>query len=250
MSDYIPELNLQKMASGGLKIVAVTAATAIALIYLANYVGQTTKTVDEEAINARIQPVAKVELAAAGAAGAAGKRSGEELYKASCSACHDTGAAGAPKMGDKGAWGPRIGVGLDVLTKTAKVGKGAMPPRGGADATDEELTRAIVYMANKSGANFKEPAAGAKPAAVEKKPEEIAKAACFKCHETGANGAPKLSDAAAWRQRQSKGIDAVIETVIRGHGKMPARGGLADLTDAELKAVVGYILKTVDSGAK
>ncbi len=202
---------------------------------------------DDEAANMRIQPVAKIKLAGAqaGSNAAAGGRSGEELYKAVCGACHDMGVAGSPKTGDKTAWAPRIGVGLDVLTKTAKAGKGAMPPKGGSDATDEELARAIVFMANKSGANFKLPAAGAKPMASDKNPEEIVKATCFKCHETGDQGAPKLSDKAAWRQRGSKGLDAVTKTVIRGHGKMPARGGLADLTDEELKKVITVLLKEV-----
>lgn len=118
---------------------------------------------DDEAINARIQPVAKVKLAPAqaGAAAVAGGRSGVELYKAVCAACHDTGVAGSPKLGDKGAWAPRIGVGLDVLVKTAKTGKNAMPPKGGSDATDEELARVVVYMANQSGASFKEVGSGA-----------------------------------------------------------------------------------------
>ncbi len=250
MSDYIPELNLKKMLSGTLTVVAVTAVSIGALIYLANNIGHMAKKVDEEVVNARIQPVAKVEMAVAGAQAAAGSRGGEELYKASCAACHDTGVAGAPKMGDKAAWAPRIGVGLDVLFKTAKAGKNAMPPKGGSDATDEELARVVVYLANKSGASFKEPAAGAKPAATEKNPEQIAKATCFKCHETGEQGAPKLSDHAAWRQRASKGIDAVVQTAIRGHGNMPARGGLADVTDAELKAVISYLIKTAGAETK
>jgi cytochrome c5 len=110
---------------------------------------------DEEAINARIQPVAKVKLGAAQAGAAAGNRSGEELYKTVCSACHDTGAANAPKLGDKGAWAPRIALGLDGLAKSAKAGKNAMPPNGGSNATEDELRRAIIFMANKSGANFK-----------------------------------------------------------------------------------------------
>ncbi|RLJ68266.1 c-type cytochrome [Sulfurisoma sediminicola] len=110
--------------------------------------------VDEEAANSRIQPVAKVELAAAAPKAAAGSRTGEELYKGVCGACHETGAAGAPKAGDKAAWAPRIGLGLDGLTKSAIKGKNAMPPKGGSDATDEELARAIAFMANKSGANF------------------------------------------------------------------------------------------------
>ncbi|MDP1527068.1 MAG: c-type cytochrome [Rhodocyclaceae bacterium] len=202
---------------------------------------------DDEATNVRIQPVAKIKLAGsqAGSSAAAGARSGEELYNAICGACHEAGVAGAPKTGDKAAWAPRIGVGLDVLTKTSKAGKGAMPPKGGSDATDEELARAIIFMTNKSGANFKEPAAGTKSIASDKNPEEIAKATCFKCHETGDQGAPKLSDKAAWRQRGSKGLDAVTKTVIRGHGNMPARGGLADLTDEELKKVITVLLKEV-----
>jgi cytochrome c5 len=218
---------------------------------LAFAMGSRPKNVDEEAVSSRILPLAKVKLAPLATSGAvAGNRSGEELYKAVCGACHEAGVAGAPKTGDKAAWAPRIGVGLDVLSKTALAGKGAMPPKGGSDATPEELTRAIVFMANKSGANFKEPVAGTKPAASEKNAEDIARATCHKCHETGDQGAPKLSDTAAWTQRASKGLDAVTKTVIRGHGNMPARGGLADLTDEELKKVIAVLLKEVGAESK
>jgi len=199
----------------------------------------------DDAVAARIQPVARVQLAASAPKAAAGDRSGDAIYKTYCAACHDTGAAGAPKLGDKAAWAPRIGVGLDVLVKTAKAGKNAMPPKGGSDATDEELTRAVVFMTNRSGASFNEPTVGAKPAASDRSGEQIAEAACLKCHETGEQGAPKLSDKAAWTQRGSKGLDAVTKTVIRGHGKMPARGGMADLTDEELKSTIAYLLKRV-----
>ena len=113
---------------------------------------------DAEATNQRIAPVARVELAAPVAA-AGGERSGEQIYKAICNACHDAGVANAPKLGDKAAWAPRIALGLDGLMKSAIAGKNAMPPRGGSDANDTELARTIVYMANKSGASFKEPAA-------------------------------------------------------------------------------------------
>lgn len=113
---------------------------------------------DDEAIASRIQPVGRVELAAA-ASPAAGNRGGEELVNAACLACHGTGAAGAPKIGDKAAWSPRLAQGLAGLVKSATAGKNAMPPKGGSDANELELTRAIVFMANKSGASFKEPAA-------------------------------------------------------------------------------------------
>lgn len=118
-----------------------------------------------DAVAARIQPVGRVEFAVPGAAAGSAARSGEEIVKGACSACHDTGAAGAPKTGDKAAWGPRIKPGLNALLAGAIKGKGAMPPRGGLpDLSDFELARAIVFMANQSGARFKEPAAP-KPAA-------------------------------------------------------------------------------------
>lgn len=134
-----------------------TAIGVAIIISLAVMIGHGSKRIDQEEVVARIQPVAKVELAASGAA--AGTRSGEQMVQAACGACHMAGVAGAPKIGDKAAWGPRIAVGLNGLLKSAIAGKNAMPPRGGSDATDTELARAIVYMANKSGASFKEPVA-------------------------------------------------------------------------------------------
>jgi cytochrome c5 len=129
-----------------------------------------------EAVAARIQPVGRVEFGAAPGAASGAARSGEEIVKSACAACHDTGAAGAPKTGDKAAWGARIKTGLDALLADAIKGKGAMPPRGGLpDLSDLELARAIVFMANQSGASFKEPAgpgptaaAGAAPAPAKK----------------------------------------------------------------------------------
>lgn len=205
---------------------------------------------DDAAANERIKPVSSVSVAGAAGAAATGNRSGEEIYKAVCVACHGAGVAGAPKTGDKAAWAPRIGVGLDNLVKSAKAGKNAMPPKGGADANDVELARAIVFMANQSGANFKAPAAGEKIAGNERSGEQIAQAVCHKCHQTGEKGAPKVSDKAAWTQRGSKGLDALTASVIRGHGNMPARGGMADLTDPEVKGAIAYLFKEVGSDIK
>ena len=107
--------------------------------------------------DARIQPVARVELAKA-AAKASGPRDGATVYGAVCQACHASGAAGAPKAGDKAAWGPRLALGYDGLVKSAAAGKNAMPPRGGAaDLTDDELKRVVAFLANKAGAGFKAP---------------------------------------------------------------------------------------------
>ena len=86
-----------------------------------------------------------------------GKRSGEYIYKIFCDGCHGTGVAGAPVPGDMAAWAPRLAGGVSGLLTSVINGLNAMPPRGGMDdATDDELRRATVFMANKSGAKFKE----------------------------------------------------------------------------------------------
>ncbi len=118
--------------------------------------GAGTAAMTPEAIEARIKPVAGFELRVAGAATAL--RSGEDVYKAVCSACHATGAAGAPKYGDTGAWAPRIAQGLETLITSSLKGKGAMPAQGGG-TPDLEVARAVVYLSNASGAKFEEPKA-------------------------------------------------------------------------------------------
>jgi len=119
--------------------------------------GSRPKAADDEGVATRIQPVGRVELAAPSVA-VAGSRTGEELVKTVCSACHLTGAAGSPKIGDNAAWAPRLVQGLEGLVKSATAGKNAMPPKGGSNASELELMRAIVYMTSKSGGSFKEPA--------------------------------------------------------------------------------------------
>jgi len=106
-----------------------------------------------EALEARIQKVGAVQIKDANRAA----RSGEEVYKAQCSACHAIGAAGAPKFGDAGAWGARIGKGYASLLNSALKGKGNMGPQGGGDFEDYEIGRGVAYMANAVGAKFAEP---------------------------------------------------------------------------------------------
>lgn len=76
---------------------------------------------------------------------------GQKTYQTSCQACHATGAANAPKLGDKEAWAPRIATGMDALMAVALKGKGAMPPKGACmSCTDEDLKAAIEYMVSQS----------------------------------------------------------------------------------------------------
>ncbi|MBS0542631.1 MAG: cytochrome c5 family protein [Proteobacteria bacterium] len=118
--------------------------------------GKPTAAVDPEKTAELIQPVARVELKAEKVT--PGKRTGEQIVKAVCSGCHDSGSLGAPKTGDAGAWGPRIALGFEALTKSAIAGKNQMPPRGGvADLTDTEVARAVAFLTSKAGSGFKEP---------------------------------------------------------------------------------------------
>ncbi len=89
------------------------------------------------------QPVAAAPAAAA---------DGEAVYTKACIACHSTGVAGAPKVGDKAAWEPRLAQGMDALVGSSVKGKGAMPPKGGnMSLTDAEIESAVEYMLEKTG---------------------------------------------------------------------------------------------------
>lgn len=124
-----------------------------------------------EAVADRLAPVGVVAYQGAAAAGGA-PRSGEAVYTQACAACHASGAAGAPKFADAGAWGARNKQGFDTLVKHAIEGFKGMPAKGGnASLSDVEVARAVAYLANSGGASFKEPAApaaGAAPAAAAK----------------------------------------------------------------------------------
>lgn len=129
------------------------AAVLIAIIYpLTNRTfhsaADAAKGTDESDV--RIQPVAKFELAKAEAAAASGPRDGATIYNSVCGACHNSGAAGAPKIDDKGAWAPRLAQGKDALIKSVTNGKNAMPPKGGATLSDVEIKNVVEYVMGKA----------------------------------------------------------------------------------------------------
>ncbi len=149
----------------------------------------------QEAVARRIQPVAGFALVSAG--GATEERTGEQVYSSTCAACHGTGVAGAPKLGDTGAWAPLVAKGYDELLKNAIHGVNAMPPRGGNPAlSDLEVGRAVVHMANQSGGNFPEPEASGDGAAAPAEQAPPADAAASAPAAGGAAAAPAAAAAA------------------------------------------------------
>lgn len=139
------------------------------ILLLANYMNSSQRLgagsdgLTDAAIAERLRPVGQVEFREAGSAGA--QHTGEQVVEAQCTVCHGTGVAGAPKIGDSAEWAPRIKAGYDALLESALKGKGAMAPQGGGEYSDLEIGRAVVFMANKAGAKFAEPAAPAAEAA-------------------------------------------------------------------------------------
>jgi cytochrome c5 len=224
----------------------------------------------EEAVARRLKPVGEVVIA--DASGPKTEKTGKQVVDTVCAACHATGALKAPKIGDAAAWKPLIAEGLEHLTEAAIKGIRAMPPRGGnPDLSDTEVARAIAFMANQSGANFKEPAAkpaaaspaapaaataaapaaapaaqGAAPAAAKggdaAKGKAVYDATCAACHGAGVAGAPKLGDKAAWAPRLKAGIEAMHTSALKGKGAMPPKGGNPSLPDADITAAVDYMV--------
>jgi cytochrome c5 len=192
----------------------------------------------------RIKPVGEVLLAAA--SGPKGQLTGEQVYEQVCKTCHDAGLAGAPKLGDAAAWSARIKQGETTLFAHAVDGIRAMPPKGGnPDLEPVEVERAVVFMANKSGGKLKEPAApAAASATADRTGEQIAGAVCVKCHGTGEGGAPKIGDRNAWIQRAKRGLNSLYESALKGHAGMPARGGMAQLSDVEVKRAIEFMMNS------
>jgi cytochrome c5 len=234
--------------------------------------GGTTAQDVERGVAERIRKVGMVEIRDANRP----LKSGEEVFKAQCTTCHSTGAAGAPKFGDAAAWAPRIAKGLDALVQSALHGKGAMPAQGGGDFDDVEVARGAAYMANAAGAKFPEPqrpAAAAQASAASAAPapaaatttaaaapaaapapvqtaaagaganagEALFKQTCVACHGSGVAGAPKFGDKAAWAPRVKQGVDTLVQNAIKGKGAMPPRGG-SSASDADMRAAVQYMV--------
>ena len=172
---------------------------------------------------------------------AAGGRTGKDVVEKECFACHGSGAKGAPKIGDRAAWRTRAAQGLSGLTQTALDGLRQMPAHGGnPQLSDLEIARAITYMVNQSGGRWVEPLDD-KALAQGLSGKRVVELQCAQCHRSGAGGAPKIGDKDAWIARLKRGLDYTVRSAINGHGGMPARGGMASLTDSEIQNAILYM---------
>ena len=237
----------------------------------------------EAATQTRIQPVGQLKL---GDGIPVGERQGDQIFNKICIQCHaaDSIVPNAPKFENKGDWAPRIAQGFDTLFQHALNGFNAMPAKGGAaDLTDQELKRAITYMANKAGGTFPDPdaavpadaaasgEAASAPAADAAAPADAPKAdaakaedkgaaasgadgkkvyeaSCQACHGGAVPGVPHVGKKEDWAPRIKQGKDTLHKHALEGFNAMPAKGGNGSLSDDEVKAAVDYMAN--QSGAK
>jgi cytochrome c5 len=197
-------------------VVALAFAVPIALIVL---VSQLVTGVapgvpeSQDDVLKRILPVGQVTLAETSAP--AGGQNGEQVYQTVCKTCHETGLVGAPRLGDKAAWAPRIKAGVDALYTAALKGKNAMPPKGGnQNLTEAEVQRAVVYMANRSGASFKEPPAPTETAATAAAPPAAPAAAAAAASTAAAAPVAPATSAASGAAASGSPLDLASGTAM------------------------------------
>jgi cytochrome c5 len=171
------------------------------------------------------------------------------VVDAYCVACHRAGVNGAPRIGDAAAWRKRADQGLSTLTEHAINGIRQMPAHGNTPAlTNDEIKRAVTTIVNRSGGRWVDPL-DTEQAKLTRTGEQIVQTRCAKCHEAGVGGAPRIGDRSAWAPRFSRGLDFLVKSAIHGHGAMPARGGLVDASDEEIRAAILYMLNAERKGA-
>lgn len=236
----------------------------------------------ESATETRIMPSGKLKI---GDGTEPGQRTGKQVFDKVCVQCHaaDSSIAYSPKVTHNDQWASRIAKGFDVLVQHAIngfQGQGNMPAKGGAvDLTDNEVARAVAYMANQSGANFTEPAIGSAEKTTNTENDATAASStasndstvattgngevkgrakfeqvCAACH--AANSAipfaPKLGNKEEWASRIKQGKETLFKHAIEGYtnpkgGVMPPKGG-SSFSDDEIKDIVTYMAN--ESGAK
>lgn len=188
-------------------------------------------------------------LALGASAAMAVDKTGREVVEQVCAACHATGKDGAPMIGDVGAWTQHAKQGLGKLAEHAISGLGKMPAHGGQPAlSDLEISRAIAYMVS-----FGHAVDPAKPYASPRtiNPEQLVQSHCLKCHADGKEGAPRADDFAAWKPRLQVGVEGLARSAVKGHKAMPARAGLSNLSDTDVRnAVIFMIVQSATSQAK
>jgi len=178
---------------------------------------------------------------------ASGSSAGESIYSTYCSACHTTGAGGAPKLGSKTAWTPLIKLGKNQLYTNAMNGIGGMPRKGNCNScTTQQIHQAVDYMIGQAQSGT----ASAAPAAPRLKyltladGKNVYNTYCAVCHNPGKKylNAPILGDRRQWDQLIDKGMGTLIANTLHGYGGMAPKGSCTKCTDEEVIVAIKYMV--------
>jgi cytochrome c5 len=191
-------------------------------------------------IQTRLKIAVSVLVLSLGGTSAWAEKTGREIVEQTCATCHASGKDGAPKIGDVAAWTQHSKKGITKLTESAIGGIGKMPAHGGQpNLSDLEMSRAVAFMVS-----FGKAVDPNKPYAspTSMTGEQLVQSHCVTCHSDGKEGAPRVDDFNAWKPRLQKGMDGLVKSAITGHKAMPARSGMASLSDTDLKNAVTYMV--------
>ena len=179
----------------------------------------------------------------------AGTSKAQQTYTQYCGACHDSGAAGAPKLSDNMAWAERLKQGKKTLYVNAIKGYNAMPAKGNClSCTDQDIEQTVDYIlkhaATASGVKIHQIPVRATPQLSWETGQRIYDKHCSTCHNGQLLNAPQQGDVAVWEKLIKKGVETLFTHTLKGYRAMPAKGGCVTCSPLEVIASVKYLLQT------
>lgn len=180
---------------------------------------------------------------------------GKTLYNTYCFMCHDRGLGHAPRHGEKGDWAKLLPLGENTLYNAVIDGPSHMYSKGISPIWSEWQLKSMIHYLTSTVTDAETQQQIGSASEADKAHHlrlmhgrKLYEQACFKCHNYGDLGAPKLGNADAWATRKDKGIDALVKTVIDGKNHMYAHGGSNSLSTEEFKMMTEYMLSTLEQG--
>lgn len=178
---------------------------------------------------------------------------GETLYNQLCVNCHALGNDGAPRLGVKEDWTERLPMGLETLYQAVIEGPNHMSSKGNSPIESKgEISNMIAYMMSSVTDDETRPLINS--ASDEDKARHLRlnngyknyDLVCNTCHDDGIDGAPRIGNVDDWKGRQDKDLDDLTNSIINGKGHMATRAMTANMSAAEYRNMVEYMLNELD----
>jgi cytochrome c5 len=174
---------------------------------------------------------------------------GAGTYEGYCAGCHENGSGGAPKMGDKAAWGAlEKKHTLDGLYALAMHGNGGMPAKGAClSCSETDIKQAVDYMIHGGTGEVSTPPPSCQVPLTATQGKQSYENNCSGCHASGKDGAPKTGDTKAWQPAIDAGFFDTFINIKTGRNGHPIQGGCTSCSDADVKAALKYMMQQADT---